>query len=504
MKMRPLTTTNLCLSFCILYLATLVWITRSSSSGVGTSIVGSENVVDETSAGSNEEPTDPNDHHHYPLSNRNLDQDCPSYGCVILPQDIMLDTDVRDALHILRSVEYETTIHSENSDQTISSEQAIVSALEVLKPSGDDDKVTLTLRGNKDDRTATGSRDPQNQDRAVIISPYRIIRRPHQGRQFNLETTNEDENEDGDTFIQLLGVFDGHGELGEITAQYASTEIPRLLVEKLANIDWWNDTKAVSDAIEATFVEVDQTEPTHGAGGTTASMVLQIGPKIYVANAGDSRSIIAVLVEEEVQVVYASREDKPDLPQERQRIMAMGGYVHVPPNDEGDVPRAFRIDENGNALHGLAMSRSIGDDVQGVIPNPIVDVLDVSEIVSDAITYHAQSCAEDESEEEEEKKEQDEKTCAALDPRDVRLLALSATDGMLDFLELDDIAYLFAASFFVEDNPLPHTAAEYAILRAAEAWDEAYEGEYRDDISVAAFKLHSGDSIRAEADYHKQ
>jgi len=66
--------------------------------------------------------------------------------------------------------------------------------------------------------------------------------------------------------------------------------------------------------------------------------------------------------------VYQSREDKPDLPEEKARIVAAGGYVHIPPNDNGDVPRAYHIDENGQARYGLAMSRSLGDwKVKGVM-----------------------------------------------------------------------------------------------------------------------------------------
>lgn len=69
-----------------------------------------------------------------------------------------------------------------------------------------------------------------------------------------------------------------------------------------------------------------------------------------------------------VQVVFQSREDKPDLPDEKARIFAAGGYVHIPSSDEGGIPRAYYIDENRQARYGLAMSRSLGDwNVQGVM-----------------------------------------------------------------------------------------------------------------------------------------
>lgn len=69
-----------------------------------------------------------------------------------------------------------------------------------------------------------------------------------------------------------------------------------------------------------------------------------------------------------VQIVFQSREDKPDLPDEKARIFAAGGYVHIPSSEREGVPRAYYIDENRQARYGLAMSRSLGDwNVQGVM-----------------------------------------------------------------------------------------------------------------------------------------
>jgi hypothetical protein len=79
-----------------------------------------------------------------------------------------------------------------------------------------------------------------------------------------------------------------------------------------------------------------------------------------------------------------------------------------------------------------------------------------------------------------------------LDASEVHILAISATDGMIDYLPLEQIAYVFAASMFVHENsnnPHPLTAAEYLILTAAEYWQQEYQGEYRDDIAVAAVKV---------------
>ena len=72
-------------------------------------------------------------------------------------------------------------------------------------------------------------------------------------------------------------------------------------------------------------------------------------------------------LEQRIQIAYQSREDKPDIPEEKARIVAAGGYVNIPLGDNGDVPRVYHIDKDGSARYGLAMSRSLGDwGLQGV------------------------------------------------------------------------------------------------------------------------------------------
>jgi hypothetical protein len=75
----------------------------------------------------------------------------------------------------------------------------------------------------------------------------------------------------------------------------------------------------------------------------------------------------SIPLEQRIQIVYQSREDKPDIPEEKKRIVAAGGYVNIPLGDNGDVPRVYHINEDGLAQYGLAMSRSLGDwGLQGV------------------------------------------------------------------------------------------------------------------------------------------
>ena len=63
----------------------------------------------------------------------------------------------------------------------------------------------------------------------------------------------------------FFGVFDGHGEGGEMVSQYALGEVQRLLEERLLNGGCWENTSSreeeeclIKDAFRDTFVKVDR------------------------------------------------------------------------------------------------------------------------------------------------------------------------------------------------------------------------------------------------------
>lgn len=227
--------------------------------------------------------------------------------------------------------------------------------------------------------------------------------------------------------------------------------------------------------------------PTKSEGGCTASVVLQLGSKLYVANAGDSQTFVVAHIAKssEVKVLHESREDKPDLPEERARIERMGGSVWIPGEDEDDTPRAVVTDPETGRWFGLAMSRSIGDwDVTGVIAEPIVDVLNIQDLVADIVVREASVCSAN-----SEVDSTGSGTCVEITADDVNLFAVSATDGMLDYLNLDVIAATFAKAFYDDEGIHPLTACKDLILQAANRWDNHWEGTYRDDIAVAACKI---------------
>lgn len=362
---------------------------------------------------------------------------CPSYGCSFLPVDVTFDEAARKAL------------------RNVNREQAVVDA--VLETAGNDNHVTLTLIGYK-------GGDPNNQinqDRAFIVNPF--LQDYH-----------------------LSGVFDGHGRLGEVVAEFAVTETPKRLAEKLLKIIYDKDIDndaAVVKALQETFVEIDRDVPTKGVGGCTASVVLRMGSKLYVANAGDSRSLVALhdpIPNEETRrkstVLYVSREDKPHLEDEKARIESMGGTVWIPPNLQRESSRVMHVDPKTGYQTGLAMSRSIGDwDMKGAIAEPLVEVIDLSQF-----PLGEEQCSDDEA--------SADKVCSS---KRKSLFVVSATDGMMDYISPEQLAESFARAFFEDTPHHPFNMAEDMIHQAAGGWDRDMNGEYRDDIAVAASSLSS-------------
>lgn len=124
--------------------------------------------------------------------------------------------------------------------------------------------------------------------------------------------------------------------------------------------------------------------------GATLTVMLCLDRQCFVANVGDSR---AVMVLEDGDVTVLSRDHKPMLPTERKRIESHGGLVaKVLFAGQDDVSEPYRVFKVGENSPGLAMSRSLGDNVAaslGVIATPDVNCITLSE------TAMALVCASD-------------------------------------------------------------------------------------------------------------
>jgi serine/threonine protein phosphatase PrpC len=406
---------------------------------------------------------------------------CPFYGCPLRPVDIHYNTD-----------DYKKAFTMMRNDKRIVVMQQ--NAANVLASSATDQHTTLTLIGYK----GGALQEQINQDRALIIAPFRIVNNPgaSQESQLKLQTSNHKDFLTTDRI--LLGVFDGHAPLGEGVSEHVSAELPKLLATKLSlkardylsgnttTLTEEEEIHLTKEALTESFVELDRTAPANPSGGCTASVVFLQGRKVYIANTGDSRSFVVAYrpSTNSVTVVYISREDKPHIPEERARVEAAGGQVYIPAKG---TSRVVYHDPSTGAPTGLAMSRSIGDweaGKMGVIPDPIVDVLDIHSVVADVMLDDTDPDLDADS-------YQVNPMIHAVnsDLDDVYLFAVSATDGLMDYLTATDISRILAHSLFDDSGAHPVTAVEHLIFAAANAWQEEKQGHYRDDIAIAVSVL---------------
>ncbi|KZT12047.1 PP2C-domain-containing protein [Laetiporus sulphureus 93-53] len=137
----------------------------------------------------------------------------------------------------------------------------------------------------------------------------------------------------------FFAVYDGHGGGG--ASKYAGEHVHKRLIDTEAYQR--GDYRA---ALKTAFLKTDEdmrTDPTFkrdGSGCTAVAALATTDGRVYVANAGDSRSVLSVKGGAE----QLSFDHKPTNEPEKNRITAAGGYVSY-----GRV--------NGN----LALARALGD-----------------------------------------------------------------------------------------------------------------------------------------------
>lgn len=164
-----------------------------------------------------------------------------------------------------------------------------------------------------------------------------------------------------DRSTSLFGVFDGHGgrEVAVFASRHLATElvmnaafqagrIERGLAETFIRIDELLRTvegtkevyKIFKNLPDSTSIDFNQAKAEGPASGCTAVVAVVQGSELYVANAGDSRCVLA----RDGVAVAMSVDHKPEMANELARIQSAGGYV-----SQGRV--------NGN----LNLSRCLGD-----------------------------------------------------------------------------------------------------------------------------------------------
>ena len=178
--------------------------------------------------------------------------------------------------------------------------------------------------------------------------------------------TNQDSfliKEDENNYI--FGIFDGHGIEGHLISQSIKNYL-----NYNANSNSFNSNNNILSLFNNLSSSINSSTSFKALeSGSTAILTFINNEKIICANCGDSRAIL--ISENENKIIPLSRDHKPELPEEKERIIKCGGRV-----DKIFGMGPFRVWFQDADYPGLAMSRSIGDGYAHKI-----GVIDVPEIL---------------------------------------------------------------------------------------------------------------------------
>ena len=179
-----------------------------------------------------------------------------------------------------------------------------------------------------------------------------------------------------------LGVCDGHGMFGQSVSTFLVNNLPKnlnsyLLSQNIKNVSN-EDITILSNDIVSTFLstndQLSQDERIDCAfSGSTCVSLIYTPSRLICINLGDSRCILGKFDGENWKPFYLSRDHKPNINSEKERIIKSGGRVEAYRNDDGNFVGPERVWLRGSEMPGLAMSRSFGDEVAhlvGVISEP--------------------------------------------------------------------------------------------------------------------------------------
>lgn len=195
-------------------------------------------------------------------------------------------------------------------------------------------------------------------------------------------------NFNGNKDLLIAGVLDGHGVNGHIVSAYLKNNLPKWLDKEFIlnnliiaqeNIDKQPIGQTINDVFVKTNTTLNQEMDTTNSG-STCSLIIMSNKHLITANVGDSRAILGRKINSGWNFIDLTRDHKPSMPDESQRIIMMGGEVRKHIDNKEEVG-PFRLFKKGTKAPGLAMSRSFGDsnaEKIGKISNPEINFYEFS------------------------------------------------------------------------------------------------------------------------------
>ena len=275
-----------------------------------------------------------------------------------------------------------------------------------------------------------------------------------------MEGGNTEENQDsvciednikGEKGMIFFAVYDGHGQFGAKASRFVKQRMVHNISEAPAFADA-DYVKSLHYAFHKTNSDLKRQRIDLAATGSTGCAILMVREKIYIANVGDSRAVAALVNEDGkiVKVDALSRDHKPTIPAEQERIESCGGVV-CPIEIDGETFGPPRVWIKGQQAPGLCMSRSLGDELAssvGIVCDPEISVRKLDSL----------------------------RTAK-------ELWIVIGSDGIYEFISNEDIL-----AMAIKNGPAVRDSAAYIIKKSRAEWLDQEE-DVIDDCSAVVLKM---------------
>jgi serine/threonine protein phosphatase PrpC len=251
--------------------------------------------------------------------------------------------------------------------------------------------------------------------------------------------------------FSIYGVYDGHGKKGHDVSNFVKENMPKIIVRDQR---FKSDDQAMTAMMQETFKKIqsliaqqDRTKKLEAQmAGTTATVVIHNhdANSILVSHVADSTCVMGSRVGGKLKGKALTRDHKPDLKDEKARILKAGGRVVF------DGYANHRVYAKNGRYPGLNMSRCLGD-----------------------LLGHADAGCSAEP----------EISAIALTPQDEILLLCS--DGVWEFITPQDAVEIVGA--YSKEKAMD--AANDLAKQAWDRWIHEEGGAVVDDITVVLIHL---------------
>ena len=176
----------------------------------------------------------------------------------------------------------------------------------------------------------------------------------------------------------FMGVCDGHGFFGHEISEFIKENLPmdlnRIIKSKKLDLNKDDLSKVLIETFKMeneSFKRYKQIDS--DLSGSTCVSVIYTPKKLIIANLGDSRCVLGTKNKNEWKYINLSRDHKPDIKEEADRIKKKGGRIRPMIDEDGNFVGPMRVYMKDKDMPGLAMTRSFGDNfasIAGTICEP--------------------------------------------------------------------------------------------------------------------------------------